>query len=50
MVFPRVREICPALAGVDISHENIPVTVSFRFVLVAVDIFALNCEQFLVLW
>ena len=52
-VLPRVREIYPAAAGVDISHENILVAVSFYFVLVAVvvaiDIFSLDCEQFLVL-
>ena len=48
-VLPRVREIYPAAAGVDISHENILVAVSFYFVLVAIDIFSLDCEQFLVL-
>ena len=52
-VLPRVREIYPAAAGVDISHENILVAVSFYFVLVAVavaiNIFSLDCEQFLVL-
>lgn len=52
-VLPRVREIYPAAAGVDISHEDILVAVSFYFVLVAVavaiDIFSLDCEQFLVL-
>lgn len=51
LVIPQLRDICPAAARVHISHENISVTVSFRVVLVTVtvDIFALDCEQFLVL-
>ncbi len=71
VVLPEVRDICKAAACVEISHENIPVAISFRFVVVTIviptfllrplttsrhrfivfiDIFALDCEQFLVLW
>jgi hypothetical protein len=66
MVLLEVRDIYKATACIEISHENIPVTVSFRIVVVTiiipiflprryhfvgiVGIFALDCEQFVVLW
>lgn len=71
VVLLGVHDVYPATARVEISHQNVPVAISFCLVVVAiiiptflprrpttsrhhfvvfVGIFALDCEQFVVLW
>jgi len=38
MVLPEVRDIYPTLACIEISHQNIPVAVTLRFVVVTIII------------